>query len=48
VADTSQHLRQLRHLQQSGLVAMLDVRPPEEYTCGHLAGAINIALSREA
>jgi rhodanese-related sulfurtransferase/DNA-binding transcriptional ArsR family regulator len=28
-----------------GLVTVLDVRPPEEYAAGHVAGAINIPLA---
>jgi rhodanese-related sulfurtransferase/DNA-binding transcriptional ArsR family regulator len=28
-----------------GLVTVLDVRPPEEYSAGHLPGAINITLA---
>jgi rhodanese-related sulfurtransferase len=28
-----------------GLVTVLDVRPPEEYRAGHLAGAINVPLA---
>jgi rhodanese-related sulfurtransferase len=27
-----------------GLVTVIDVRPPEEYSAGHLAGAINVPL----
>ncbi len=30
---------------QDGLVTVLDVRPPEEYTAGHVPGAINIPLN---
>ncbi len=30
---------------RSGLVTVLDVRPPEEYAAGHLPGAINIPLA---
>lgn len=30
---------------RDGLVTVLDVRPPEEYSAGHLPGAINIPLS---
>ncbi|MEN8131526.1 MAG: metalloregulator ArsR/SmtB family transcription factor [Pseudomonadota bacterium] len=30
---------------REGLVTVLDVRPPEEYTSGHLPGAINIPLA---
>lgn len=29
---------------KSGLVTVLDVRPPEEYQAGHLPGAINVPL----
>lgn len=28
-----------------GLITVLDVRPPEEYAAGHLAGAVNIPLA---
>ena len=30
---------------RNGLVAVLDVRPPDEYAAGHVPGAINIPLS---
>lgn len=30
---------------QDGLVTVLDVRPPEEYDAGHVAGAVNVPLS---
>lgn len=30
---------------RDGLVTVLDVRPPEEYAAGHVAGAINVPLS---
>jgi rhodanese-related sulfurtransferase len=30
---------------RQGLVTVLDVRPPEEYGAGHVAGAINIPLA---
>lgn len=30
---------------QDGLVTVLDVRPPEEYAAGHVAGAVNVPLS---
>jgi rhodanese-related sulfurtransferase/DNA-binding transcriptional ArsR family regulator len=30
---------------RQGLVTVLDVRPPEEYRAGHLAGAVNIPLA---
>ena len=30
---------------KDGLVTVIDVRPPEEYTAGHVAGALNIPLS---
>ena len=30
----------------SGLITVLDVRPPEEYAAGHLPGAINIPIQR--
>lgn len=31
---------------RSGLVTVLDVRPPEEYAQGHVAGALNVPLER--
>ncbi len=31
---------------RDGLVTVVDVRPPEEYTAGHLPGAVNIPLSQ--
>jgi rhodanese-related sulfurtransferase len=31
---------------REGLVTVLDVRPVEEYTAGHLPGAINIPLAQ--
>lgn len=30
---------------RNGLVTVVDVRPPEEYSAGHLAGAINVPLA---
>ena len=30
---------------RDGLVTVLDVRPPEEYATGHVAGAVNVPLS---
>jgi rhodanese-related sulfurtransferase len=36
--------RELLARARKGLVAVLDVRPPEEYAAGHLPGAINIPL----
>ncbi len=30
---------------RQGLVTVLDVRPPEEYAAGHVAGAVNIPLA---
>jgi len=30
---------------RDGLVTVLDVRPPEEYTAGHIPGAVNVPLS---
>jgi len=31
---------------RDGLVTVIDVRPPEEYAQGHIAGAINVPLER--
>jgi rhodanese-related sulfurtransferase/DNA-binding transcriptional ArsR family regulator len=31
---------------RQGLVTVIDVRPPEEYSQGHIAGALNIPLDR--
>jgi rhodanese-related sulfurtransferase/DNA-binding transcriptional ArsR family regulator len=31
---------------KKGLVTVIDVRPPEEFTAGHLPGAINIPIDR--
>lgn len=31
---------------REGLVTVLDVRPPEEFSAGHLPGAINVPLAR--
>jgi rhodanese-related sulfurtransferase len=31
---------------RDGLVTVIDVRPPEEYVQGHIAGALNIPLDR--
>jgi rhodanese-related sulfurtransferase/DNA-binding HxlR family transcriptional regulator len=31
---------------RDGLVTVIDVRPPEEYTAGHLPGAVNIPLEK--
>ncbi len=31
---------------QNGLVTVIDVRPPEEYAQGHIAGALNIPLAQ--
>jgi rhodanese-related sulfurtransferase len=30
---------------RDGLVTVLDVRPPEEFAAGHVAGAVNVPLS---
>jgi len=38
----SELLDRARH----GLVTVIDVRPPEEYAQGHIAGAVNIPLDR--
>lgn len=39
---TSELLERARH----GLVTVIDVRPPEEYAQGHIAGALNIPLDK--
>jgi rhodanese-related sulfurtransferase len=31
---------------KEGLVTVLDVRPPEEYAAGHVAGAVNVPLAK--
>lgn len=31
---------------RDGLVTVIDVRPPEEYVQGHIAGALNIPLDK--
>jgi rhodanese-related sulfurtransferase len=31
---------------RDGLVTVIDVRPPEEYAQGHIAGALNIPLEK--
>ncbi len=31
---------------RDGLVTVLDVRPPEEFAQGHVAGALNVPLDR--
>ncbi|KPJ95412.1 MAG: ArsR family transcriptional regulator [Gammaproteobacteria bacterium SG8_11] len=31
---------------RAGLVTVIDVRPPEEYAAGHVAGAVNIPLDK--
>ncbi len=36
--------RRLLERIRSGLVTVLDVRPPEEYAAGHLPGAVNVPL----
>ncbi len=36
--------KELLERARSGLVTVLDVRPPEEYAAGHVPGAINIPL----
>jgi rhodanese-related sulfurtransferase len=36
--------RELLERVQHGLVTVIDVRPPEEYAQGHIAGALNIPL----
>jgi rhodanese-related sulfurtransferase/DNA-binding MarR family transcriptional regulator len=38
--------RELLERAQHGLVTVIDVRPPEEYDQGHIAGALNIPLDR--
>lgn len=36
--------RQVLERAKKGLVVVLDVRPPEEYSAGHLPGAVNIPI----
>lgn len=38
--------RELLERARDGLVTVIDVRPPEEYAHGHIAGAINVPLQR--
>lgn len=38
--------RELLERSRDGLVTVIDVRPPEEYAHGHIAGAINVPLQR--
>lgn len=38
-------VQDLAERMRSGLVTVIDVRPPEEYAAGHLSGAINVPLS---
>ncbi len=40
--QSTELLERARH----GLVAVIDVRPPEEYAQGHIAGAPNVPLDR--
>jgi rhodanese-related sulfurtransferase len=37
---------ELLELLRDGLVTVVDVRPPEEYAQGHVAGALNVPLDR--
>jgi rhodanese-related sulfurtransferase len=39
---------ELLGLLRDGLVTVIDVRPPEEYAQGHVAGALNVPLDRLA
>ena len=39
-------VRELMDRMRQGLVTIVDVRPEEEYTAGHLQGAINVPLSK--
>lgn len=36
--------RELLDRARKGIVTVLDVRPPEEYACGHVPGAVNVPL----
>jgi rhodanese-related sulfurtransferase/DNA-binding MarR family transcriptional regulator len=38
-------MQDLADRMRNGLVTIVDVRPPEEYSAGHLAGAINVPLA---
>jgi rhodanese-related sulfurtransferase/DNA-binding transcriptional ArsR family regulator len=38
--------RELLERARDGLVTVIDVRPPEEYAQGHIAGALNIPLTK--
>lgn len=38
-------VQDLAERMRSGLVTVIDVRPPEEYAAGHLSGAINVPLA---
>lgn len=48
VKDSLEPIPRLELLERikQGLVTVLDVRPPEEYAAGHVAGAINVPLSQ--
>jgi rhodanese-related sulfurtransferase/DNA-binding transcriptional ArsR family regulator len=37
--------KELLQRAKKGMVTVLDVRPPEEYAAGHIAGAINVPLA---
>lgn len=37
--------KELLQRTKTGVVVVLDVRPPEEYTAGHIRGAINVPLA---
>jgi rhodanese-related sulfurtransferase len=39
-------LVELRRLMRRGEIVLLDVRPPEEYAAGHIAGARSVPLAR--
>jgi rhodanese-related sulfurtransferase/DNA-binding transcriptional ArsR family regulator len=40
--------RELLQRAKTGVVTVLDVRPPEEYSAGHIRGAINVPLAQLA
>src|SRR3990172_7011227 len=43
-ANTSRHLQILKRLENDE-VTLIDVRPKEEYSSGHIAGAVSVPLT---